>query len=105
MNGAGSPGRVTMHDPPAVGAVIDRGVVRTREMRVDVETGGVHRRIDGRARRVPPFEERDRPISSLPNLRVLGKILLPTVRSRKHARTEDGRATGAAAASGFSPEV
>jgi hypothetical protein len=33
-------GGVPMHDPPAVGAVIDRGVIRTREMRVDVETRG-----------------------------------------------------------------
>jgi inosine-uridine nucleoside N-ribohydrolase len=33
-----------MHDPLAVGAVIDRTLIRTREMRVDIETRGEHTR-------------------------------------------------------------
>lgn len=33
-----------MHDPLAVGAVIDRSLITTREMRVDIETRGEHTR-------------------------------------------------------------
>lgn len=33
-----------MHDPLAVGAVIDRSLITTRDMRVDVETRGEHTR-------------------------------------------------------------
>jgi hypothetical protein len=49
-----------MHDPPTVGAVIDRGVIRTREMRVDVKTRREFPRVATvAARGAPPFEERD----------------------------------------------
>jgi inosine-uridine nucleoside N-ribohydrolase len=52
--------QVPMHGRPAVGAVIDRGVIRTREMRVDVETRGEFTRgATVAARGVPRFEERD----------------------------------------------
>jgi hypothetical protein len=49
-----------MHDPPAVGAVIDRGVIRTREMRVAVEIRGEFTRgATVAAQGLPPFEEPD----------------------------------------------
>jgi hypothetical protein len=49
-----------MHAPPAVGALIDRGVSRTREMRGDVEGRGESARgATVAARGVPQFVERD----------------------------------------------
>jgi purine nucleosidase len=54
-------GGVPTHDPLAVGVAIDCGVIRTQEMRIEVETRGVEftRGATVATRGLPQFEERD----------------------------------------------
>jgi inosine-uridine nucleoside N-ribohydrolase len=70
-------GVAVMYDPLAMGAVIDRGVIESQDMRVDVETRGEFTRgATVATREVPRFEERDGRLSlvgfkpAVPNVKV-----------------------------------
>jgi inosine-uridine nucleoside N-ribohydrolase len=70
-------GGVTMYDPLAMGAVVDRGVITAQEMRIDVETRGeLTRGATVATREVPRLEERDGRLSlvgfkpAAPNVKV-----------------------------------
>lgn len=70
-------GGAVMYDPLAMGAVIDRGVIKTQDLRIDVETRGEFTRGATIAtREVPQFEERAGRLSlvgikpAVPNVKV-----------------------------------